>query len=39
MIKLIFSKVEDISKIATFLEKNFITVIYLSRVFLLFKHH
>ena len=28
MIKLIFSKVEDISKTATFPEKNFITVIY-----------
>ena len=28
MIKLIFSKFEDINKTATFLEKNFITVIY-----------
>ena len=29
MIKLIFSKVEDISKTATLLEKDFVTVIYL----------
>ena len=33
MIKLIFGKFEDIIKPATFVEKNFITVIYLGPLF------